>query len=220
MRKRVSLKRSDGFTIVELMIATAVLATMLVMVTVLMINVGNLYYKGINQARVQGSVRNVVDEVAQQLQLSNSFAPAPPDVGLPNQQAYCIGTVRFTFITNVQIGHPNPHILWRDNNPSPGSCSMVNLMDANLETTDQANHGTELIPPNSTLTAFCIGTLAGATCTPDTVSPYTVSVGVAYGDHDLLNLNGINSVCRGDKGNQFCATANLSTVATQRLTGN
>ncbi len=42
-----SLKSTRGFTIVELMIALTVLSTILVMATVIMINIGVLYSKGV-----------------------------------------------------------------------------------------------------------------------------------------------------------------------------
>ncbi len=60
-----------GFTIIELMIATAVLSTILVMVTVVMVNIGSLYYKGINQARVQDDVRSIADEIIKNIQLND-----------------------------------------------------------------------------------------------------------------------------------------------------
>src|SRR5689334_11132650 len=121
--------RQKGFTIIELMIATAILSTILLLVTVLMINIGNLYYKGINQARVQDNVRSISDEVAQHLQLGDSFSQASGD---NSEQAYCVGTVRYTYVIGVQIGKPAPgasapayqHVLWRDDNPSPGSCDI------------------------------------------------------------------------------------------------
>lgn len=220
---------NKGFTIIELMIATAVVSTMLVVVTVLMVSIGNLYYKGVNQSRVQQSVRDVTNDLSQQLELNDSFS-VPPTSTPPNPiQAYCIGLLRYTYITGVQIGHPADsdmggptyyHVLWRDDNPTPGSCAPADLTDQNLASDGTSTDGTELVSPNSTLTAFCIGKLSGSTCTSDTSSPYTISVGVAYGDHDLLNLNGINSTCKGGTGDQFCSTASLTTVAVQRLTDN
>ena len=64
IRKRTPDKQA-GFTIVELMIATAILSTILLLVTTMMINIGNLYYKGVNQARVQDGVRTLADDVGE-----------------------------------------------------------------------------------------------------------------------------------------------------------
>lgn len=193
-------KSQAGFTIIELLIATAVLSTILLLVTTLMINIGKLYYKGISQARVQDNVRSITDEVAQHLQLGDSFIP----VTSGPERAYCIGTTRYTFIIGVQIDHPNKHVLWRDKNPTPGNCPSVL---PNLTATTPSIGGSELIAPNSRLTDL---TITGS-------SPYSVSVGVAYGDDDLLNLSGINTKCKGNIGDQFCATAKLQTIVVRRL---
>lgn len=206
----------EAFTIVELMIATTILSVILVIVTITMISIGNLYYKGINQARVQDSVRNITDEVSQQLQLS----VLPPETPLINPvtarrgvvsaqvYAYCIGTTRYSFILNQQIGSDTtksqvPHVLWRDSTPPSGCTQNVGLLNAAL------TGGTELIAPNSRLTGLTISL----------ASPYRLSVSEAYGDSDLLNLSGFNTTCKGQTGDQFCSTASLTTTVVQRITG-
>ncbi|MGC1177435.1 MAG: prepilin-type N-terminal cleavage/methylation domain-containing protein [Candidatus Saccharimonadales bacterium] len=212
--------RQQGFTIVELLIATAVLSTILVLVTVMMIKIGNLYYKGVNQARVQENVRNLTDEVSQQLELNGGSVPyIHTDTEDPNThllvdpQAYCIGTTRYSFVLNKQIStsatlgsDQTRHVLWRDSVPV-GSCAA--LTQAQLNNQTPSSGGTELIAPNSRLTSFSI--------TP-TISPYTLSVAVAYGDTDLLNVSSSGAACKGSIGDQFCATASLTTGVVQRLT--
>jgi prepilin-type N-terminal cleavage/methylation domain-containing protein len=219
-----------GFTIVELLIATAVLSTILVLVSVVMVNIGKLYYKGINQARVQDDARSITDELAQHLSLGDSYNHI---VGAGGQQAYCIGTTRYTYVLYRQVGNDptkqqSPHVLWRDQLNSLGDCASL----PNLGAATPSANGTEMIAPNSRLTGFNI---AG-------VSPYNLSVGVAYGDNDLLcdigvsnncklgNIstlindpayapgnNGKNIRCKGDIGDQFCATSFLQTTVTRRL---
>jgi hypothetical protein len=66
-----------------------------------------------------------------------------------------------------------------------------------------------LISPLSRLTEFGIGTVG---------PPYSVDIGVAYGDIDLSSSpTGQDTVCKGDIGDQFCATAFLSTLVDKRL---
>jgi hypothetical protein len=91
--------------------------------------------------------------------------------------------------------------------------------------------GTELIAPDSRLTAFCIGTIApggsgadSSGCVNSTTSPYNLTVEMAYGDIDLLNglTSGQQSdtvTCHGGNGDQFCATSVLTTTAVQRTAG-
>lgn len=177
---RRSRKSQAGFTIIELMIATAVLSTILVLVTAMMIKVGNLYYKGISQARTQDNARAITDELAQHLRLSNGSTSA----GGPNYGAFCIGDTRYTYVLyrKVSASLPTQHVLWRDTNPTPNLCSAPL---PNMNNSTPSPGGTELIAPNSRLTAFNI---SGS-------SPYNISVGVAYGDDDLLCDSAIAGDC-------------------------
>lgn len=236
------LRRSQrGFTIIELMIATAVLSTMLIAISVIMINIGNLYYKGLNQAKVQQAARDITAELADSLQLS----ALPPRPALPSggASAYCIGTTRYTYVIGVQIGTPLhasggsifKHVLWRDTIHSADTCLPANLASDNPSIhsdgggTD-ASDGTELMVPRSRLINFSISSV---------VSPYSIKVGVAYGDDDLLCSPSVAASCskapamtapadylHGDlhckgtitHGDQFCSTSNVSTTAVERLT--
>ncbi len=243
--------RDQGFTIIELMIATAVLSTILVTVTVMMISIGNLYYKGVNQARVQDDTRSIIDEVSQNLEFYDQSSIAHLGPNPDGTQTYCIGTTRYTYVVGVQIGTAPPaspsgtpafdHVLWRDTVHSANSCTPANLEATNPSTgTDpgapgnNATNGVELISPSSRLVVFSISPSS---------SPYTINIGVAYGDNDLLcspavniggapscsadgtmsalgNYTGGDLQCKGSKinGSQFCSVAKLSTTAVQRLT--
>lgn len=216
-----------GFTIIELMIATSVLSTLLLLVTVVMTGIGNLYYKGIAQARVQDDTRGAIDEISQQLQL-NGQSLATATWAAKGEDAYCIGSVRYTYVLNAELDHTTPHgtitykhVLWRDTNPTPGSCSINPLytsspVDLTLNT--PSSGGTELIGANVRLTTFCIGSFtAPSTCNHATSSPFPLTVSTAYGADDLLNLNGYDTTCKGTIGEQFCSTARLKTTAVQRL---
>lgn len=234
-RSRVG-KSQQGFTIVELMIATSVLAVLLVLVALVMTGVGRLYIKGVNQARIQNATRSIVDQIGAEIQLSDATGvkrpdpqPAPSTPSNPGQDviyppnftisAFCLKNTRYTYILNKQIGSESnqiPHVLWRDKAPTD-VCTPVNLASTTL------SGGTELMPPNSRLTAFSI----------TQNSPYRIAIGIAYGDDDLLNiqpgtytngpypidLSGLKTTCKDTKGNQFCATANLQTTITKRLWG-
>lgn len=242
-------RNQKGFTIIELMIATAVLSVILILVTEVMVNIGSLYYKGINQARVQDDTRSITDEITRYIRL-NDQPPTALVNGPHNTTLICIGPVRYAYVLGAQIGHPAPgtptvynQILWRDNNPTPGSCPIpVDPNDASkgnidLTRTDLAAadpSGTELIATNSRLTQFSM-------VTPTATSPTTVSVGAAYGDDDLLcnptaipgscatpdamngwanySGNAGDVICKGLKGDQFCSTAYLTTIAAGRIAG-
>lgn len=212
MSDRPSNREQRGFTIVELMIAITVLSVILVITTILITNIGNLYYKGVNQSRIQNSVRDITDDIAANLQLSGqpvTAIPPSPQNGFPKVGAYCVGTVRYTYAINAQQG-TNPgqiaHVLWRDS-LGGASCSRAILSNPAL------SGGTELMSPNSRLTYFDISS----------GSPYTISIAAAYGDTSLLAIdlsNPANTHCVGGAGDSFCSTAYITTIATQRVAGN
>ncbi len=223
-RSRQQSLDQKGFTIIELMIASGVLATILLIVTVVMIGIGNLYYKGISQARVQDDTRTIIDEVTNNLRLSGGSL-ATDTWAANNEEGYCIGNVRYTYVLNVQIGKPPPaggpvykHVLWKDVNPTPGSCD-IGSIDLTQDT--PSGGGTEMIAPYSRLTVFCIGASVSASNCPygsiSNSSPFPLTVGVAYGEDDLLTLNGYDTQCKGHTGDRFCSTARLKTTAVQRL---
>jgi len=217
--KRLSEK---GFTIVELMIATAVLSTILVMVSIIMISIGTLYYKGVNQSQVQDNVRSISDEIAQQLELNDQFKTGSLTVGSTTVESYCMGATRYSYVIGVQLG-TIPDVLWRDIDTA-GNCQPQNVTVTGL------SGGTELIAPHSRLTNLTISQ-------PNPSDPYSVTVGVAYGDDDLLcspSLAGsCNSpvtmpiadfqngdlLCKGLPGQQFCGTSILTTTVVQRISG-
>lgn len=243
-------RNQKGFTIIELMIATAVLSTMLVMVTVLMVNIGSLYYKGINQSRVQDDVRSISNDIIANTKLSDKTPTGPVSVpGVAGESAYCIGTVRYFYILGVQIGNPPVgggnvayQVLWRDNNPVPGSCPtqidptnpsspQVSLNSPSLARDDARNQGKEMITSNSRLTEFSMVT------TSDSL-PTAVNVGVAYGDNDLLcnpaavpgscdTSDAMTSLanyigdlrCKRFNGHQYCSAAHISASAEKRVAG-
>lgn len=235
-----------AFTILELMIATTILAVILVLVTIMMIGIGNLYYKGVSQSNVQDNVRTVTDEISQDLQLNATGVQGSPNQNgdkywLP--RSYCIGTTRYTYILGKQITTDAPpiasdqsyHVLWRDS-VTAGTClDMPNtFITSSLA---PSSNGTELIGPNSLLTYFTID---------NSSSPFNITIGEAYGGDALLCDSGYSTggvgdcssnansthiyntnpptnplldqiLCKGQSGNQLCATDYLTTTVSARL---
>ncbi len=220
-----------GFTIIELMIATMVFSVIIVLSSLMITNIGNLYNKGINQSRIQGTVRSLTSDLSQQLKLSsNQFTVpiGPLVVGNQNKvYGYCIGSVRYSYILGSKIG-TIPHVLWRDVNNSQGSCTPVDISSSTLV---NSNKGIELMGPNSRLTTFSI--------TADSKSggsPYALTIKAAYGDDDLLcdekaqpgscsnnvalvNYSSPDVACKGGNisGRQFCAVAGSTVIVNQRV---
>lgn len=208
-----------GFTLIELMIATAVLSTILLLATIMMANIGRLYQKGITQAKMQQNIRAINDDIAEQLKLNSGPATHTyTDNSNPNPanpQAWCIGTTRYTYIEHVRPSDTGyKHILWRDFIP-PGTCKPARLTQVNpsqaLVAGDVAGtDGTELLTTKSRISHFTIA---------QSNSSFDIAIAIAYGDDELLqDPNGDNPRCLGGSGGEFCATAELSTRVVKRVT--
>jgi prepilin-type N-terminal cleavage/methylation domain-containing protein len=207
-----------GFTIIEIMIAAGILSVILVMATVVIIGIGNLYYKGVNEAAIQDQTRTIVEDVSRQIAYGGSATPSSGSQTFSgtNVQAECIGSTRYSYIIGNEVGSgvdtdpahtPRvPIAMWRDS-ISPGvACAPIDITSL----VPMAGGGTSMVAPNSRITSFSV--TAGAS------SLYTIDLELAYGDADLLSsMTGSNVTCNGSTGDQYCATANLTTQVAQRL---
>ena len=230
---KLKKQSEQGFTIIELLIATSVLTLILLLATVMITNIGNLYYKGITLSQTQDTVRSIVDQLTQDLQLADGL-PSIPDPAVPGNPnintslvpgrqtlyATCIGTTRYSYVLDKQIITTLPHVLWRDSIGSGSTCSPVDLSSTTTpnSTTSPGTAGAELMGPKSRLTCLVI--------TTSSASLYTIKLSIAYGEDDLLAggdtsnlLNGSDYGvgCAGSTGNQFCATDRLTTSVIQRV---
>ncbi|HSW85157.1 MAG TPA: type II secretion system protein [Candidatus Saccharimonadales bacterium] len=221
--------KKNGFTIVELMIATTILSFILVMVTAVMINIGNLYFKGITQVRTQDAVRSIADDLTHNLQLGSQVNPGGSTGYIETfgdhitVNSFCIDDVRYTYVLYIQEGHTLEdqnnvsrgsdlfkHVLWRDNLEKASECIPADLTLDNPSSGTGGSNGTELVPAASRLSQFSISPIT---------SPYGLYIGVAYGDNDLIDKYDTNTpICKGGKADKFCSTAGLHTTVLQRVT--
>src|SRR5665213_3568651 len=105
-RSRYRRKSETGFTIVELMIAMTVLSVLLLLASVTLIQIGRLYSKGSNEAETQNTARNIINQVASEIQFGGS-APLPSS---PTAGAYCVGSQRYTYQLGQQLAGSVQHV--------------------------------------------------------------------------------------------------------------
>lgn len=219
---------SQGFTLVELMVALSILATILIMSTVIMMQISRWYSKGVNSASVQNATRNITADITSALQFSGATpianAGSPQSFGGTNMQvgALCLGKVRYTFVIDRKLGTDHSttpptvthHVLWRDTMSTSASCNPLNLTTSgvpNDANTNAAIGGYEMVPGSTRLTQLeLVETPAGS-------GLFRLTVGMAYGDRDLIIINGGKASCRGDKGTEYCAASNAQTTVSRRL---
>jgi prepilin-type N-terminal cleavage/methylation domain-containing protein len=228
------MKKSAGFTIIELMIATSIFSILLLVCSFALIQIARSYYKGVTSSQTQDAARSIVDQISQGIQFSgNNIAttptslppPLPPSTG--SSYIFCIGDQRYSVQLNQEVeSNPTPpdqgyHALVVDTYPGCTSGSMSQNLNSNSVL------GRELLPTNMRLSKLSVTQVPGQT------NLYSINVRVVYGDSNLLCspiANDCNSssqstyltnsdiACKNTyEGTQFCAVSELDTVVQQRI---
>ncbi len=88
--------KKNGFTIVELMIATAVFSLALLVLAVSLLTINHQYFKGISQGNVQTASGNILNNVTSAVEFSNGNYLSSYDSS--NYQGYfCVGHTEFLY---------------------------------------------------------------------------------------------------------------------------
>jgi prepilin-type N-terminal cleavage/methylation domain-containing protein len=199
-----------GFTIVELMIATTVFSVVLLVASSGVINIGKMYYKGINSSATQEVARNLIQELTQDFELSGGFYRKLPQTG--GYDGFCIGSHLYTYridqkINNSGTGHA---LVVRDEADCESDSTQV-PDDFIINNTQWR----ELLGPNMRVHLLDI--------VPDRVDKpqaAKISIKILSGDDDLFNNNLVSpttGLCKGGIGSQFCANSELTTYAIRRI---
>lgn len=236
-KRSVSQVAQQGFTIVELMVATLVFAVILVVITVGVLHFTNAYYRGVNSSSTQNTARSIIDTVSQAVQFGGGdfgctpTTAAPPPNNCPNATTYCIGNLQFDFLKGRKLdGSAVKDALYQSPHNGAG-CTAVAGLAGGVSVTN----GKELLANNMRLSDLKVTKLSNGL--------YSIAVRIAYGDDDLFcvpSLNGATGGCKqGDgpmtsaillanvsaiqckstAGSQFCAISELSTTVQTRIGG-
>ncbi len=88
--------KKNGFTIVELMIATAVFSLALLVLAVSLLTINHQYFKGISQGNVQTAASNILNNVTSAVEFSNGSYIGKYNSS--NYQGYfCVGHTEFLY---------------------------------------------------------------------------------------------------------------------------
>jgi prepilin-type N-terminal cleavage/methylation domain-containing protein len=206
MRQPTNRLNHRGFTIVELMVATAVFSMVLLVLTAGVLDFTHQYYKGITSNNTQNVARTIANQVAQDLQFSAGGYSAGPGY-------FCTANNVYSYTLGAEVGSGTDGLVVA---PSGASCTPPGTPTNLLNSVTGAR---ELLSPKMRLAALSI--------TNPTGNLYTVSVKVIYGDNDLLTpvpdghtdwaTAGPSIQCSGTTGDDFCATSELTTTVDQRV---
>ena len=206
------VREQQGFTIVELLIATAVFGLVLLFVSTAVLQFSRVYYKGVTETNTQDAARGVMDRIGQAIQFDGGTVTSTttPSPGTP--ATFCVGNVQYTYILGYQLTDSTPgthqtnHALVMRNYPGCTASSPPSPMDLSAT-------GQELLSPNMRLANLSVTNVPG---TPT----YRISIRVVFGDDTLLNgptTTTANCIPAYSTGTQFCALSDLSTVVTKRV---
>ncbi len=206
----VNMKNNrKGFTILELLLATTVFSTILLVLTTTIIRLNGTYYQAIIRSQTLNATKNIVSTVTQQIQTSSSdfvynggsltwsFTAASVNPKL-YEAYYCIGDNEYIYqIGGLVVATPGNYdeayyglILKNDaqcKNPGPSISQNNNDLSS---TTPGLGSGNvfNLVPNNMRLLKFDIVRV------PNTTRLYKVDVKMAYGndgnyDNDPIDAN-------------------------------
>ena len=180
---------ASGFTIIELLIASAIFTVVMLIVTVAVIFVSQTYIRGEISSQVQDTARNILTAIANNIE----FTVSSPTViqltsDLPNEPYtntdefyFCIGSNVYTYTLDRELlpnstslsGEYSKYALV-ESNESGGSCIPSTAIGGSQQ-------GRELLSAHERLGQLAVQRLSTAT--------YSISVTVAYGDNYVLNDN-------------------------------
>ncbi len=209
---------SAGFTIIELMIATSVLAMLLLLIATVSLQIGKLFYKGVSSSRTQETVRDITTGISRNIQYTSGTiqvlktptalsTSADPAGTLYERGAVCVGQTRYWYAKNKKVSG-NQHALWVDNKGS-SSCVIPTALEMNPASGPPSSGGRELVASGMQLSKFNVENLG--------TNPFfwSVDAGVALGDaggDDIFTHDSdkyITGCVSSNQGGQFCDVAEL-----------
>lgn len=222
--------QQQGFTIIELLVATAVFSVILLMASYALLQIGRTYFKGLTSTQTQEVARSIADDLSQAIKYSGSSEPITQITTPLPESRICIENRRYSYRPGYQLvdGTPDPSLrqtkyaFYQDDTTS--GCPSQDLSLATQPS------GRELLGRNMRV--------ANLKVTKNTTNLYEITVRVISGDDDLLcspsvsvaavndcdnpatstSLGNNDLRCKNSRaGTQFCAVSELNTFIEKRV---
>jgi type II secretory pathway pseudopilin PulG len=182
-----------GFTIIELLIAMSSFAFILLLVTVIVINIGNLSSKSINQTKIDDAVRLISDDIATKLKLISSGSYQESTTG--DKGYFCINNTMYIY----DFTNNDTNKFLRQPKNDTDSC------DGAVKPT-----ATNLLPSNSHLLYLNV---------TQNSNQYTIQIAILYGN--LSNVSGphltYDTKCNASSDYRYCNISRLETIVSSRI---
>ncbi|HEX8762819.1 MAG TPA: prepilin-type N-terminal cleavage/methylation domain-containing protein [Candidatus Saccharimonadales bacterium] len=221
MSRLVKIRSEKGFTVTELMIATAVFGVLLLVIATAILQLTRVYYKGVTEAKLQSTARSLVDGIAQSIQFSGQDVTSTAVSPTPGTNyAFCVGNSLYSYTTGYSVSQTagaNEAFHGIVVSDEPGCESTTAPQD--VKGTPSLN-GRELLEPNMRVARLDITSVGG--------DYYRISVRLIYGDDEVVfnpaspgdatGFRSPNAACRSIRvGAQFCAVADITANVTKRV---
>jgi prepilin-type N-terminal cleavage/methylation domain-containing protein len=198
-----------GFTIIELLIATAIFSLVLVVFLTAFIKIGNMFYKGVSITNTQEIARTITDDISNDIRFSGT-APTVFPADAAGHGYFCIGQHRYQYNLGQQVGvGGTPFGLLREDIPS-GACSLATPGQRPLE----------LLGDRMQLNSINVDSCPNGLCSMSILV-------VFYGSDNsvLVSPSGsspaykaADATCSsGSLSSQYCATASYKSTISQKI---
>src|SRR3990167_1480215 len=104
-------QKNSGFTIIELIFATTIFSVILLVCLGAFIQIGRLFYKGVNIAHTQEAARSLLTDISDDLRLSKSYSGqkcTDATCSKNSKQYFCVGNHRYIYQRGKQYDGTNP----------------------------------------------------------------------------------------------------------------
>lgn len=225
------MNKEDGFTIIELLIASIAFTVLLILVTMIVIQVSRVYYKGVILSNTQNVDSVVMQDVSKDIQFGSNTPNMPPlsrTFGnyTVNYTVYCVGNNIFIYNLGqefTQISSSNIGLIYGSSTTCPTTGPNLSTL---INTDIQNGEFQELLSPmmrvvNFSITPKSLTNLNGSLL-------YDINIGIAFGSNQALcdtsnscssqttmntsNYSGSNVRCKLQLGDQYCGVSYLNTI--------
>lgn len=198
----------EAFTIIELLIASAVFSVVILGASAAVIQMSRLYYKGIISSQTQTTARNLIDSISRPIQYEGD-AVTSVVLGANGYNVFCVGPDRYTF-SDKQQGKDIKHAMWKDKaTATAGGCGEGPNLSGSITT-----GGVNMLSDNMRIHNVTVGKAIYA---PEQL--WNIEVTIIYGDNDMTDNSVSPPVCKGSTaGSEWCSVVTYKTKVFKRLT--
>ncbi len=126
-------RSQEGFTIIELLIASAVFSVVLVMLVAAFIQIGRIFYKGVNMSSTQDATRTILQDIGNDIIFAQN---TPPNftASSTGSGSFCVGAHRYSYFLGNQVSSASPAGVYRE---TLGGCPTLAQQPVNLSSANQ-----------------------------------------------------------------------------------